>query len=128
MNGQDEMRLPAHERRELAYRRALAGQAPARETFIDHNGSKWAGEAPDSIDVLVRVLSEHTLQAHWDGAALIRDAFPSGVPDCYARFTHHFCGNFVEVSHGFSIYSNDPDVIALLLGAVAANVARRGRP
>lgn len=32
-------------------------------TEIISNGSKWAGEAPDSIEVLCDVLQSHTLES-----------------------------------------------------------------
>ena len=86
------------------------------DTRIVSNGSKWAGQAPDTLADLVSVLATHPLDV--------------------ARFPHGFAynmvgrpgwvmfwGNFATVSHVFQIETNDPAVCALLTNAIKANLA-----
>jgi hypothetical protein len=84
------------------------------ETEIQSNGSKWAGESPDSIEKLIEVLGECRLNERLFGEFIHRDA--RGL---------FFFGNFVDVSHVFSITSNDPEVVASLAVAICRNLLRQ---
>lgn len=78
-------------------------------TVINSNGSKWAGESPDTLDQLYAVLQSEPLDPTFEkfGDFALRDApeFPDAI---------RFWGNFFTVSHVFSIDTNDPDVIATI--------------
>lgn len=87
-------------------------------TIIHSNGSKWAGQLPDSLPDLFAVLDQHalcrTFEAH--GNFVIRD---ETAPE-----TVHFFGNFANFSHVFRIQSDDPETIAALTAAIRANQQR----
>ncbi len=83
-------------------------------TTITSNGSKWAGEAPDTIETLMEVLQRNTLQ-RWTGNPVRKIA-----PD-----TVRFFGNFHEVSHVFNVTTDDPAIIAPLVRLIRENRARR---
>lgn len=108
-------------------------------TINQSNGSKWAGEQPDSIETLIEVLGREPLDssferygnfayqtpchADYDDAGKIIDGAP--------MFPEHegvwaFFGNFENLSHVFDIVSNDPKVIEPLRAAIAANLASAG--
>lgn len=83
-------------------------------TRIASNGSKWAGEAPDTVEQLIEVLgSGHALDsARFNG-------FVHPQPDGSVQFF----GNFADLSHVFNITTDDPEVIDALSKAIAANLA-----
>ncbi len=73
------------------------GYNPAKHStlHIISNGSKWAGEAPDTIDKLLEVLKTETL----DPIFATHGSFVSyGLGDMVTVF-----GNFLTVSHVFNI-------------------------
>ncbi len=82
-------------------------------TTITSNGSKWAGESPDTVDELCAVLQSHTLDRIFEGYGnfVIADA---GEP-------LRFWGNFFDVSHVFSIDTDEPAVIERLTALIRAN-------
>lgn len=82
-------------------------------TIIRWNGSKWAGEAPDPIELLLERLATYTLTPSLAGY---------GTQSAYDPTLTHFFGNFVEVSAGFGICTDDPDLIASLNRLIRANV------
>ena len=85
-------------------------------TTITSNGSKWYGEAPDSIDKLVEVLKGHTLDPRFTeyGSNFI-------VADVGSV---RFFGNFHNLSHVFNIRTDDPAIIAKLTRAIRENLRR----
>lgn len=99
------------------------------ETVIISNGSKWAGEQPDSIDKLIEVLeSEHVIEERFF------KPFENGHGE--DRTYHQFCpinksekgegwmkffGNFENLSHVFEIETNDPEVVENLTKAIKNN-------
>ena len=104
------------------------------ETIIHSNGSKWAGEEPDSIDRLIEVLAEHTIEERFFGPFTVREETEDGESK---DVTHYHCpikmgswpregyvrffGNFEKLSHVFRIDTNDPDVVLKLVDAIKAN-------
>ncbi len=82
-------------------------------TSIISNGSKWAGEEPDTLEVLCEVLQSNTLDRTFEGFGnfVLADA---GEPV-------RFWGNFFDVSHVFSIDTDEPEVIERLSGLIRAN-------
>lgn len=110
-------------------------------THIDSNGSKWAGESPDTIDQLIARLQSETLDPTFeefgnfvsparkatrinDESTNWRDKYVDAGP-IYPEHPDalHFWGNFLTYSHVFSIYTDDPDVIERLTAAIRANQA-----
>jgi hypothetical protein len=95
-------------------------------TVIAFNGSKWAGQEPDTIERLLEVLREHTLDPTFDkyGGFCVRVggelAEHYGVNPERAM---HFGGNFYDVSHAFGIYTDDKATIGLLVEAIRQNMS-----
>lgn len=85
-------------------------------TTINSNGSKWAGQAPDTIDRLLKVLASHPLDR---------------VFEMYGNFIYpvnemtRFWGNFLTMSHIFSIDTDEPDIIERLTAAIRKNQQRQ---
>lgn len=85
-------------------------------TVIHSNGSKWAGEAPDSIEVLLDVLGREALDPTFEeyGDFVTRREGGSVL----------FFGNFAKLSHVFQIDSDEPAIVAALTAAIRANQRR----
>jgi hypothetical protein len=85
-------------------------------TRIVSNGSKWAGEAPDTIETLIEVLKAHMLDPGFsEYANFIRTTGKGEV---------HFFGDFRRLSHVFNIHTDEPKVIARLTRAIRENMRR----
>lgn len=104
--------------------------------YISSNGSKWAGQEEDDLDVLLYVLTQYRLDPertdvivnpcvavdnpNWTWAS----AEPRWI-DGPRVYTYNpvvrFTGNFLNYSHGFSIDTNDPETIAILQTAIEQN-------
>ena len=85
---------------------------------IHSNGSKWMGQPPDSIDALIDVLGEETLDPRFeDNGNFIIASRLAGVP------SWSFFGNFLTTSHVFSIDTDDPEIAGRLTTAIRANQA-----
>lgn len=89
-------------------------------TTIISNGSKWAGQEPDTIPQLLDVLREWQLCPHM-------------VPNISAPTVDHdrswrFFGNFKRLSHVFNIRTDDPETIELLRTAIEANASIKYDP
>ena len=106
--------------------------------YIVSNGSKWAGEEPDDLDDLLLMLGSHPLReergdhGEVDPCEGIRNDdrktpnAPRWVngPRLFAvDGVRHYSGNFEDISHVFSLYTNDRDTIATLDAALAKNLA-----
>lgn len=99
-------------------------------TWIEWSGAK-TGDVSERIQALLACLESYTLvpslelgRAHFSFCEVVtRGSYPFGIPDKYAPYTHHFFGNFIEVSHAFSIWTCDAAMIAKLKEAIAANMA-----
>lgn len=105
-------------------------------TINQSNGSKWAGEQPDSIETLIEVLGREPLDSRFEGYGDFAYQTPchadyddaGKIIDGAPMFPEHervwaFFGNFANLSHVFDIVSNDPAVIEPLRAAIAANRA-----
>jgi hypothetical protein len=79
-------------------------------TTIHANGSKWAGQAPDTIEELIEVMRTEPLDPRFKPYA---DNEGQGVV--------RFLGNFLRVSHVFNITTDDPEVCARLYRAIDDN-------
>ena len=83
-------------------------------TIIRSNGSKWAGQAPDSIDDLLQRLNKNRLSFR-----LFRGRFHHRE-----HFGRNFFGNFDDLSAAFNVDTDDPDLIRTLRRAIIANWRR----
>lgn len=84
-------------------------------TIIHSNGSKWAGEKPDSIEKLLEVLATEPLERTFEDCGNF--AYNHEIKKGFIRFF----GNFHKLSHGFNIESDDEGVCAKLVAAIKAN-------
>jgi hypothetical protein len=87
-------------------------------TVIESNGSKWAGQAPDHIEKLYEVLQSYTLNPVFEKYGDFWFWAPSGD---HQPAMLRFWGNFFELSHVFSIDTNDPCVIEQLTTLIINN-------
>jgi hypothetical protein len=86
-------------------------------TTIHSNGSKWAGESPDSIDKLLQVLADYPLDRRFE-------QYGDFAERCDTTGATQFFGNFLTVSHVFRIDSDDPQIVGPLIDAIATNKQR----
>lgn len=96
-------------------------------TTINSNGSKWAGEAPDSIETLLGVLAEYVLDRRHECPPEFGHPFIS-VSKAGERWaplgTVRFHGNFLTLSHVFSIDTDEPELIERMTLAIKQNMER----
>lgn len=84
------------------------------QTEIIANGSKWNGQAPDSIYVLKENLKKYTLVNNGKG-------FPTIYKSNFDKSITCFSGNFCEYSACFRINTNDVVLIKELKALIAKN-------
>jgi hypothetical protein len=95
------------------------------KTIIQHNGSKWAGDAPDPIEKLYDRLQSDTLDPRWERMGDFCFWQPAeSIPGPMAML--RFFGNFYTYSHGFDISTNDPKIIERLTDLIQANKSTPG--
>jgi len=87
-------------------------------------GSKWAGEAPDSIDTLIKRLSTYTIEDRF--FCKFKGRFDSKkkyviCPISKVNDNYIFFGNFEEISGVFRIETNCPETIKKLRNAIINN-------
>lgn len=91
------------------------------------NGSKWAGEPDDTIDELIRVLEEYTLDPKFEGYGNFVNRNPQWrteeIEERYNGCTVIF-GNFLSYSHVFNIVTDDEDMICQIEKLVEENKKR----
>lgn len=112
--------------------------------LISSNGSKWAGESPDSLQDLFERLATHPLDPSFEdygdfvmparSAVHVRGYDEDGTfVDRYddtgplhseAPEAVRFWGNFFTVSAVFEIDTDEPELIARLTAAIRANQER----
>lgn len=94
-------------------------------TRIISNGSKWNGQAPDSIETLIDVLSREPLADDMRVCAYQlrcdHDRRVAVDMGCDPENTWQFAGNFLHRSHVFNVITDDADLIATLRVAIVAN-------
>jgi len=83
-------------------------------TRVVSNGSKWAGEEPDTVADLLDVLKREPLDPTFEryGNFRLASALPGG---------RRFWGNFFRVSHVFDIDTNDPETVRAIHCAIIRN-------
>jgi len=79
---------------------------------IISNGSKWAGEEPDSLETLLEVLRSETLDPRFEEYG----SFVTRTNDGKVRIF----GNFLTVSHVFNIEGTEAE-LAEAIHAIEAN-------
>jgi len=67
---------------------------------ISSNGSKWAGQAPDTIDQLIEVLGAETLNPEFEMFGNFSESSSDYETAIYQCRMH---GNFLNLSHVFNI-------------------------
>lgn len=82
-------------------------------TTIHTNGSKFLGDPPDTLDVLVMRLRTEVL-----------DRFFAPFAKNEGKGVVRFFGNFLTYSHAFDIVTDDLVVIAELFDAIAWNMGQ----
>ena len=101
-------------------------------THIKSNGSKWAGESPDSIEDLLQVLATEPLDPRFEDFGGF--CYPLDVPGIFVDPNEEgkhagewrFFGNFFKLSHVFNIDTDEPEVIQQLGEAIEANMMTEG--
>lgn len=98
-----------------------------QNTIIHSNGSKWAGEEPDSIEKLIEVLKDNTIEERFfhsfsqfegEKGRVWYQMCPISIND---DGSIQFFGNFEEVSHVFRIDTTDAELIKKLSKAIKEN-------
>lgn len=94
------------------------------KTTINSNGSKWAGEKPDSIEKLIEVLSETPLDRRFEACGNF--AYKGKCKHDREILGHQtrFFGNFLKLSHVFNIDTDNPIIIKKLRNTIRANKLR----
>jgi len=83
-------------------------------TTIISNGSKWAGEAPDSVEDLLKVLEDNALDPRFED-------FGNFVYEPDSNGVTRFFGNFFSLSHVFNLDTDEPETIKALTEAIKKN-------
>lgn len=83
---------------------------------VNSNGSKFAGEKPDTIEKLIEVLANHPLDRRFED----NGNFIMSYNDNCTKFF----GNFYTLSHVFNIVTDEADVIEQLTTAIKTNLQR----
>ncbi len=92
--------------------------------IIKSNGSKWAGQQPDTIETLLNVLQTYTLDPTFEKYGnFITDYNPIHWDDKnkHLKGCMSFFGNFRTLSHVFNIITDDRGIINQLTVAIRNN-------
>lgn len=101
-------------------------------TVITSNGSKWAGQEPDTLETLIEVLGKYDLDiARFGAHGFVEFTKDNGYASRdYENHTVRLFGNFLTISHAFNIeglYRNLRPVIEAIdanLGRIAARASK----
>ena len=88
---------------------------------ITSNGSKWAGQQPDTVEALLDVLKSHKLSEHF--ARIENDAYFMRKLNLPTEF--RVSGNFEDISHVFDIRGTLEEMRPLMK-AFKENINRNG--
>ncbi|HBW1703562.1 TPA: pyruvate dehydrogenase [Klebsiella pneumoniae] len=101
------------------------------KTLILSNGSKWAGQDPDSIQTLLDVLGDNVLDPMFEQyhcyrpypfEPMVRTGRNGEMFQPWLGAASFF-GNFLTVSHVFNIITKDDGVVDALTEAIRKNMA-----
>lgn len=91
---------------------------------IFYNGNKQSGEQPDTIEELLKLLNERTLNPEFEKYGNFVNNKPHWEMSESAR-TYEGCstifGNFLNIGHAFSIVTDDKEILAQLTKAIDNN-------
>ena len=109
-------------------RRTIRERKIERMTTIQSNGSKWAGEEPDTVETLLEVLASHPLDRRFEACGNFIQKNPR-LANGTGRVSENpetriFWGNFFTVSHVFHIETTDRGLITRLTLAIRENQTR----
>ena len=99
----------------------------SNKPLIISNGSKWAGELPNSLDYLIHNLKNYMLDPTFERYGfydlVVADEYLAGqVPKEFKGYSWHFSGNFFELSAVFSVYVADRETAYMLASLIYDNV------
>lgn len=83
-------------------------------THIRSNGSKFYGDIPDDLEMLFERLATETLSPRFE---------PYVRPDESKAGRFVYFGNFATTSAGFTLYTDDADIIEAMNRLIAENVS-----
>jgi len=83
-------------------------------TKVDHIGSKFGGDEPDTIEQLFEMLGREPLDPRFE-------KYGNFVYHCEDSDRIKVWGNFFTVSYGFDVETDDPELIERFLAAISAN-------
>ena len=95
---------------------------------INSNSSKWYGQQPDTIDDLINVLNNHALDPVFENYGNFVNRNPKwSKPEIAEKYQGctQISGNFSEISHVFSIITDESEIIEALSEAINKNVATK---
>lgn len=84
------------------------------QTTVVSNGSRWADEAPTTVDALLAVLATEPLDPSFE-------RYGNFVLTFNTKGAAHFWGNFANRSHVFDIHTTDRALAATLRRAIRQN-------
>jgi hypothetical protein len=90
-------------------------------TRVHQNGSRFAGDPPAPLEALFLVLRDHPLGDFWRPAPG-RSVHSTAAIARLDFGPVQFWGNFADISHGFSVDTDDPVLIARLTDAILENL------
>ena len=97
---------------------------------ITCNGSKWAGQPPDTIETLLEVLATEPLRPEFEDYGNFishlddpEHGYEDEAKREAAKGQVRFWGNFAHLSHSFNIDTDEPELIATLTKAIRDNQA-----
>ncbi len=96
------------------------------KTIIHSNGSKWLGEAPDTIEQLIEVLKTNRLDFSRFGChGFVNFRDNNGFSnEQYHRHNVQISGNFIDISHSFDIEGVYAD-LENVIHAIEENLKRQ---
>jgi hypothetical protein len=101
------------------------------KTVIVSNGSHWAGEDVSSMDELFDALNDYALDRRFEEFGNFVEPYEHDDAHIYVHYgfgksrnVFHFFGNFLNLSHVFSIFSDDSALVNRLSEAINKNKLR----
>ena len=94
-------------------------------TVIHSNGSRWNGQPLATIDELIEVLKNETIEESFFRQFTVQEGYERIIKNhCPVKIENgvaHFFGNFEQVSHVFRIDTDDAELIERLSKAIKEN-------